>query len=404
MRWRVNTSRFVTPRAARPSLLVGSAGTNGEIASLKLVGDAFPTEYVLNAKNAPRQNTSDHEWLGELMFSYRLGTGAWQTALTQSSGDVRRITQATDAVTVMYRGSSSAQGIKNFDLVETYSLVDDYLYWQIALTNASSHNIEFGDIGLPLPFNEFWFADNDVIYETRTVYHSFTGQNSSYVVAQRPSGLGPFLLVVPGAATGAGFEYMDAWVASEHPGSAWAAGGGQPKWPNGLDVFYIHSNVIKRTGRGYLPNTSLTLSRGQSKTRVQVLQSREPRGGEAAPLRPGAGRRERRPEPYPCDYGDVPAGTAPAPWEDSPMLTPTGVNPYGTPPVTIPGGYILLNEGADGPNQVPATTQMSILSRVNDDIQFVSGYTYTHLPSWATATSGGRDRARREGLVDSGVV
>src|SRR6202000_3281355 len=60
--------------------------------------------------------------------------------------------------------------------------------------------------------------------------------------------------------------YMDNWVQSEHRGSAWAAGGGTPSWPNGLDVFYIHSNAIKSTHRGYLPNTSLTLAAGASKT------------------------------------------------------------------------------------------------------------------------------------------
>jgi MYXO-CTERM domain-containing protein len=240
-------------------------GGSGEISSLQIAGDAFPTNYVLNAGNAPGQDTSDHEWVGELMFTYRLGTGPWTTALTNQSADVRSVAQNGNAVTVTYANSGNPQGVKHFTLVETYSLVGDYLYWQIALTNTSGQSIEFGDVGLPLPFNEFWFG-GDVIYETRTVYHSFTGQNSSYITVQRPSGVGPFLLMTPDPATGAGFEYMDAWVQSEHPGSAWAAGGGNPGWPNGLDVFYIHSNVIKSTNRGYLPNTSLTLPAGQSKT------------------------------------------------------------------------------------------------------------------------------------------
>src|ERR1700728_855361 len=50
-------------------------GSDGEISSLQLTGDAFPTNYVLNATNAPGQNTPDHEWVGELMFTYRKGTG-----------------------------------------------------------------------------------------------------------------------------------------------------------------------------------------------------------------------------------------------------------------------------------------------------------------------------------------
>ena len=41
-----------------------TTGTNGEISSLMLSGDAFATNYVMNASNAPNQNTSGHEWLG----------------------------------------------------------------------------------------------------------------------------------------------------------------------------------------------------------------------------------------------------------------------------------------------------------------------------------------------------
>ena len=241
-------------------------GTSGEISSLALTGDAYPTNYVLDAANAPGQNTPDHEWIGELMFTYRLGAGAWTTALTNQSADVRSMSQSGSAVTVTYKNSANPEGVRNFTLVETYSLIDDYLYWQIALTNTSGQSLEFGDIGLPLPFNEYWSAKNDVIYETRVVYHSFTGNSDSYITAGRPSGVGPFLLMTPDPTTGAGFEYMDNWVAAEHPGSAWAAGGGTPAWTSGLDVFYLHSNVIKSTGRGYLPNTSLVLAAGQSQT------------------------------------------------------------------------------------------------------------------------------------------
>jgi len=253
-------------QALSNSYFKAQIGSNGEISSLQLTGDAFPTNYVLNATNAPGQNTSDHAWVGELMFTCRLNGGAWTTALTNQSSDVRAITSGANSVTVTYQNSANAKGVKNFKLIETYALVNDYLSWQITVTNTSSQSMEIGDFGLPLPFNEYWTQANDVIYETRTVYHSFTGNNASYITVQRPSGVGPFILMVPDQSTGAGFEYMDNWVASEHAGSAWAANGGTPRWTNGLDVFYIHSNVIKSTGRGYLPNTSLTLPAGASKT------------------------------------------------------------------------------------------------------------------------------------------
>ncbi|MEK3909967.1 DUF5695 domain-containing protein [Paenibacillus sp. FSL H7-0331] len=238
-------------------------GSNGEISSLQLTGDAFPTNYVMNAVNAPNQNTADHAWLGELMFTYKLGSGAWTKASTNKSADVRTQSQNGNAVTVTYQNSTNAEGIKNFKVEETYSLVSDYLYWQINVTNTSTQNIEIGDLGLPLPFNQFW-SGGDEIYETRVVPHSFIGNNSSYITASRPSGIGASLLMTPDAATGAGFEYQDHWRVEEHPGSTWAQD--QGGWANGLNVYYIHSNVIKSTNRGYLPNTSLILTPNQSKT------------------------------------------------------------------------------------------------------------------------------------------
>jgi Family of unknown function (DUF5695) len=233
-------------------------GTNGDINSLQLTGDAFPTNYVLNGTNAPAgfAASKDHAWVGELMFKYRTGTGAWQTALT-SSGGGRAITSTASSVVVSYDFTA-------FKVTETYALVDDSLSWKIALTNTGAQPLEFGDIGLPLPFNEYWFG-NDVIYETRTVYHSFVGNDSSYMTVKRPSGVGPFLLLIPDASTGAGFEYKDNWTVEEHPGSVWAQGGSN-KWPTGLEVYYIKSNVIKSTNQGYLPSTSLTVAANATQT------------------------------------------------------------------------------------------------------------------------------------------
>jgi len=87
--------------------------------------------------------------------------------------------------------------------------------------------------------------------------------------------------------------------------------------------------------------------------------------------------------PY-CNYGNVPSGTPPAAWEETPSLTPTGVNPYGKPATTLPGGYLLLNEGSQGPTQVPTTTQQTILRRINDDLKFEIQYANVHLPPWTT--------------------
>lgn len=90
--------------------------------------------------------------------------------------------------------------------------------------------------------------------------------------------------------------------------------------------------------------------------------------------------------PY-CNYGSVPSGTPPAAWEDQPTLTPTGVNPFGKPDTTIPVGYLLLNEGPQGPTQVPTATQQMILQRINDDLKFEIQYANVHLPPWTTGAA-----------------
>lgn len=246
---------------------VVQTGSNGELSSLQLAGDLHPTNYVLSPSNAPSLDTADHAWFGELFFTYRLGSGPWTKALSSRSSDGRKVTSSPTAVTVTYENATDAAGIRGFKVVETYALEGDALVWRIAVTNTSGQTLELGDLGLPMPFNEYWFTPNDAIYETRVVYHSFTGYNGSYITAKRPSGLGPFLLLVPEASTGAGFEYQDHWDVEDHPGSAWAAGQGAPvSWPDGLNVFYVHSAVIQSTGRGYLDHTSLVLAPGQSKT------------------------------------------------------------------------------------------------------------------------------------------
>ncbi len=242
-------------------------GKYGEISSLKITDDEFDTNYVMNAENASSQNTSGHEWLGELMFQTRSANEkAWTKERTQASDSVRNVELKGNKVIVTYEGAEEKNGISRLKVTETYSLVENKVNWEIKVENVTDDELEVGDIGLPLPFNEFWTA-GDQIYETRTVDHSFVGQNGSYIYITRPSGEGKFLLMTPDQSTDAGFEYQDHWRTAEHPDAgetAWCQD--QSGWQNGLNVFYIKSAAIKETGRGYLENTSLKLEPGESKT------------------------------------------------------------------------------------------------------------------------------------------
>ncbi|WP_159029236.1 DUF5695 domain-containing protein [Streptomyces viridochromogenes] len=263
-------------------LHVGFA-SDGSIQSLKVAGDTFDTEYVMNPDVAPDQgkepNPKYRQWLGNVMFSYATGAGTvskqgvgsnpWKSAWTTSSADSRTVAQSADGktITVTYKPSTDSNAIKKFTFTETYSLAaDGSLTWKQKVTNTSGQRLVIGDWGVPLPDNELW-KGGDEIYETRVLSHSYVGKNSSYVTIGRPSGQGPSLLFTPDTTTGSGFEYQDRWRTEEVGDTPWAWNqNNEGSNVKGLNVYYVHSKAIQKTNRGYLPSTSLSLARGASKT------------------------------------------------------------------------------------------------------------------------------------------
>ncbi len=237
-------------------------GKYGEICSLKIksdINDEFcDTEYVLNSENAPNQGESkEHEWMGELIL--RAERGKELCEIKTSESESREITAENGKVTVSY--------LKNgISLRETYKKSGDSIRWEIEVENAGDENVKILDLGLPVPFNQYWTPAyvNEELYDTRCVYHSFVGRNSSYIYAARPSGQGKFILFTPVTETGAGFEYRDHWRTNNgHGDSAWAQD--QAGYHSGLDVFYIHADKIKETGSAYMDTTNLLLKEGESK-------------------------------------------------------------------------------------------------------------------------------------------
>ncbi|MBR5536033.1 MAG: hypothetical protein IKU60_05235 [Clostridia bacterium] len=235
-------------------------GEYGHIESLKIVDDVNPdfcnTEYVLNGKNAPGQgNSEEHQWMGELIFTARRKDDIKEVRTSEKE---RVITREDGKVTVTYDG--------DFKIVETYSVKGKSILWETEVINDKDSELIIEDWGMPMPFNQYWtpvYAGEE-LYDTRCVYHSFVGKNSSYIYATRPSGQGKMLLFTPVIQTGASLEYRDHWrVDKGHKGSVWAQD--QAGYHSGLDVFYIHSENIKKTGSGYMESTSLVLKSGESK-------------------------------------------------------------------------------------------------------------------------------------------
>ena len=247
-------------------------GKYGEITSLKIVGDQYDTNYVMNVRDNPKQDTAAHEWLGDLMFkTKKAGEENWSESLTNSSDAGRSVELDGNKIVVTYDNTKTEgeRAIKDFKLVETYALVEDQLRWEITVENTTDSDLIFGDFGVPLAFHEIWVNQGEA-YETCTVDHSFVGKDSSYVYATRPSGQGGFLLMTPDTETGAGFEYQDHWQVGQRRAEEKEWCMDQADWANGLNVFYIHSDAIskdeKSGNKGYMESSSMTLGAGESKT------------------------------------------------------------------------------------------------------------------------------------------
>ena len=222
---------------------------NGEIKELYLVNDEYKTNYF--------NSTVNYHGLGSLIFSVKKGQEEYQEYFTTTSGNGRTIEIQGDKLVITYENATGDKAISGFKVVETFSFVGEQLNWEVTVENTGSENMTVGDWGMPMPFNEFTSSDAVALYEKSVVDHSFVGMDSSYLYAQRPNGEGRYLLLTPDAATGAKLEYCDHWGSERNE---------EPTNVGGLNVYYIHSDYIKKTHSGYLSNSSLEIPAGQSKT------------------------------------------------------------------------------------------------------------------------------------------
>ena len=261
--------------------------------------------FVLPNNTSP-QNGVQHQWMGEMIFSYRTsedgtfpedrtgfvevdtnktlaagGSTTYSNATANLAGNpyIKKNVVSDKKVEIDFIGqdedSTTARTMKGFDVKSVYDMDTDdgSLLWNITLTNKSSNYIEFGDVGLPMPWNNKYTTQNSV-YSERVTAHTFAGADSGYAYAIRCSGEGNYILFTPVPESGARIEYIDNWVGSnngvtgERAGSLyqnWTCDGGG--WQPGLSVYYIHSKDIQKTGRGYYTDaTSLVLAPDESKT------------------------------------------------------------------------------------------------------------------------------------------
>lgn len=293
--------------------LTAEIGDLGQISSLTINNNRTNSygqdvNFVL-PNDSSGQNNEAHQWMGEMIFSYRTsedgtfpegGEGFVEvdTNRTLAAGGSTTYDNASenlesnpyieknvedDKVEVTFKGqdldSTDERTMKGFNVQSVFDMgtADGSMLWSITLENTSDEYIEFGDVGLPMPWNNKYANVNDT-YNNRVTVHTFAGADSGYAYAIRTSGEGNYMMFTPVAETGARIEYIDQWIGSSGGGmngvqgtrngdlyANWTSDTGG--WFPGLQVYYIHSKDIQKTGRGYFTDaTSLVLEPGAEKT------------------------------------------------------------------------------------------------------------------------------------------
>ncbi len=138
-------------------------------------------------------------------------------------------------------------------LTQTFSLEKDVLTWQIMLNNTGKDAIRIEDLAIPLLYNNGGGENPIEIFEQRVVKHHFISGNNSFLFWQRPTGLGPYLVMVPLPGTSLEYFSTNSTLPSER----------------GTFMAYIHANLTANKeirGTWRQPHTSAVIASYSSKT------------------------------------------------------------------------------------------------------------------------------------------
>lgn len=173
---------------------------------------------------------------GNMQVKYRINSEDWISLITHNTRFSR-----VDGQTLLYTDSL-------FDMPlcmkRYYSLKEDGLHMRVELTNTGKHEVELGDVILPIKWNSpdrnSDKATPKYIFENSFIQKQSISLNSSFLTFSKPSGIGPFYLVLTGEKTA--LEYFE--------------------YSNQTSYLYVHSGCTgpNTHGNWRLPHTSYTLA------------------------------------------------------------------------------------------------------------------------------------------------
>ncbi len=202
------------------------------LSGISKVNDTFPTNYIGKGK-----------LLGEVVARYR------------TENDFDSSFSADGSTTFFQNGKqvsqySAATKKKEIEVNQLFDLHGSKLGWTIRITNSSSHNITVEDLAVPFFYNNEEVENSKEIFEQRIIEHQFISGSNSFLFWQRPSGVAPYLVMVPSPGTSLEYFKTEAFHNSEPVYQA-----------------FVHSAYTRgqATGSWRQPFTSLALAAHTSK-------------------------------------------------------------------------------------------------------------------------------------------
>ncbi|HVG42689.1 MAG TPA: hypothetical protein VM888_13850, partial [Chitinophagaceae bacterium] len=151
------------------------------ISDLSKTGDVHPTNYIRQGRV-----------FGDVIIRYTHN----RKLDTLKASDQSNTTVLQDGKTIN-TWSVEGQGNKALQLTQSFSLNNTALTWDIILENKSANLVRVEDLIVPLFYNSGGGENPKEIFEERVVKHHFISGNNSFLFFQRPTGLGPYLVMVP---------------------------------------------------------------------------------------------------------------------------------------------------------------------------------------------------------------
>lgn len=151
------------------------------LTGIAFVNDTFPTNYVRRGKQ-----------FGEMVIRYSYA-GKRDSLKVDSQTPV----SFRDSKAEVLLNQPTTSNNHPIQLKQAFSLEGDSLSWRFDLVNNGTSDVVIEDWAIPLFFNSRGGENPLEIFERRVAKRGYVAGEGSYLYWQRPSGIGPFLVMTP---------------------------------------------------------------------------------------------------------------------------------------------------------------------------------------------------------------